>query len=613
MINKGNLMFKLNIILLMTASILFVGCTKRKNFTEKVLEVNVSAKVKGLDPVNAGDTYASTEIARVYEGLLDYHYLERPYKLIPSLAEAMPTVSEDELTYTFKIKKGVFFHDDLCFPQGKGRELKAQDFVYSIARMADTKNNSTGWWLLDGKIVGLNEWSKKFEGKEANYDEVIEGLKALDDYTLQFKLTQKYPQFLYSLAMVYTYAVPREAVEKYGHEFLNHPVGTGPFMTGVYTQANTISYRKNPNYRDVFYPTTGSDEDKKVGLLASAGQKLPLVDRINVNIITEGSTRFLKFKNGDTDFTEIPKDDFSQVINEDKSLTPAFQKVGVNLEIIPDLDITYIAFNHDDPLFKDNVKLRQAMSLAYNNAESNTLFYNDTGVLAQTIIPPGIAGYDANYKNSYQEFNIEKAKKLLAEAGYPGGKGLPTINFETISTTTARQSAEFLKKSMVEIGININVSTNTWPQLTQKTKMRQAQMFGMAWLGDYPDAENFLQLLYGPNSSPGPNGGNFNDLEFNKKFDIAKNMQPSPQRAKLYAELAQSLSEKVPLMLGVHRTTFVLKHSWLKNYKYSTFSSGANSKYYDIDLDRKKEVLKSGLLKTLINESANVEKSTAAN
>lgn len=599
-------MLKMKLGLMLVLATSFVSCTKKKNFDQKVLELNVSAKVKGLDPVNAGDTYSSGEIARVYEGLLEYHYLERPYKLIPNLAESMPEVSKDGLTYTFKIKKGVMFHDNKCFPNGKGRELKASDFVYSIKRMADLKNNSTGWWLLDGRIAGLNEWRDKYNGKEANYSEKVEGLQALDDYTLQFKLTSEYPQFLYSLAMVYTYAVPKEAVEMYGQEFLNNPVGTGPFMTGTYTQSNTIVYTKNPNYRDVRYPTQGSEADKKAGLLEYAGKKLPLVDKIKVNIVTESSTRFLKFKNGEVDLSEIPKDDFGEVVTPDQGLTDEFAKKGIALEVTPDLDITYIAFNMEDKLFKGNAKLRQAMSLAYNHSKANDLFYNGRGMLAQTIIPPGIPGYDPNYKNPYKVYDLEKAKKLLAEAGYPEGKGLPEITYETTATTVSRQMSEFFQKAMADIGIKIKVSTNTWPQLTQKTKKKQAQMFGMAWLGDYPDAENFLQLLWGPNASPGPNGSNYNNAAFNAEFAKVKNMQPSPERAKLYAKLAQQAAEQTPLLLGVHRTSFVLKHSWLKNYKFSTFNQG-HAKYYDVDLKKKEEVLKSGILKGAVNKTAKAE------
>ena len=595
---KAVLSLNLLIVLGLTTS-----CTKKKNYSEKVLEVVVTAKVKGFDPVVAGDTYSSNEIARVYEGLLEYHYLKRPYELQPNLAEAMPEVSEDGLTYTFKIKKGVLFHDNKCFPQGKGRELKANDFVYAIKRMADLENISEGWWLLDGKLVGLNEWRDKYNGKKANYADEVEGIKALDDYTLQFKLTQKYPQFLYSLAMVYTYAVPKEAVDFYGPEFLNNPVGTGAFMTKTYAQTNIIEYVKNPTYRDVRYPSEGSPGDKEKGLLAKARAKLPLVDKIKVNIITEATTGFLKFKSGELDYSKIPKDDFNQTITPDQGLSDTFKAMGIDLEISPDLDTTFIAFNHEDKLFKDNVKLKQAMSLAYDHQKANELFYNSTGILAQTIIPPGIGGYDKDYVNPYAKHDVEKAKKLLAEAGYPNGKGLPTIKYETTSTTVSRQMAEFFAKNMSDIGIKIEVSTNTWPQLTQKIKKKQAQMYGMAWLGDYPDGENFLQLLYGPNAAPGPNGSNYNNAEFNSAFENAKNMQPGPERAAIYKKLAQKLAEQVPLLVGVHRTSYVLKHSWLKNYKFSSFEHG-NAKYYDIDLDVKKQVLESGKLNTAKQKTA---------
>lgn len=584
-------MSKSIILLLVGTLLLSVGCTKKVDLKERVLNLTVSAKVKGFDPVNAGDTYSSGEIARVYEGLLSYHYLKRPYTLIPNVAAAMPTVSEDGMTYTFKIKKGVKFHDNKCFPGGKGRELKAADFVYSIKRMADSKNISTGWWLLDGKIKGLNEWREKNKEKnKTDYSEEVAGLKAIDDYTLQFTLSKQYPQFLYSLAMVYTYAVPKEAVEFYGKDFINNPVGTGPFITGTYTQGNRIEYKKNPAYREVLYPSEGMPEDKKLGLLADAGKKLPLVEKIVVNIQTESQPAWLSFEKGKTDYFGIPKDQFESVVSPDKAITDAYAKKGITLDISADLDITYIAFNHEDPLFKSNTKLRQAMSTAYDGAQANKLFYNDRYLLAQGILPPGIGGYDKDYKSPYRQFNVEKAKKLLAEAGYPEGKGLPTIQYDTTATTISRQMSEYFKKQMAQIGIKVQVNTNTWPQLTKKVKTRQAQMFGMAWLGDYPDAENFLQLLYGPNSSPGPNGSNYNNPNFNSLFDKATKMQPGPERAALYTQLNKMASKDAAYIYGVHRTNFAVKHSWLKNYKFSTFSHG-NAKYLNIDLKKKAEML----------------------
>ncbi|MEX1098846.1 MAG: ABC transporter substrate-binding protein [Bacteriovoracaceae bacterium] len=353
-------------LLSLALSVLIVSsCSKERNFDEKILNLTVESKVKGMDPINTGDTYSSNEVARVYEGLLQYHYLKRPYQLIPNLAQAMPEVSKDELTYTFKLKKGVLFHDNKAFKEGKGREMTANDVVYSIKRLADPKNNAIGWWLLDGKVAGLNEWRAKHkDSAKTDYDEDVEGLKALDKHTVQFKLSEKFPQFLYSLAMSYTMVVPKEAVELYGNEFLNNPVGTGPFMTGTFTQSNKIVYTKNPNYRKETYPSEGAPGDKEKGLLKDAGKTLPLVEKIVVNIQEESQPRWLSFEKGRTDYLGIPKDNFESVVTPDKGVTDAYAKKGIELEITPDLDITYIAFNHEDPLFKDNVKLKRAKKRA---------------------------------------------------------------------------------------------------------------------------------------------------------------------------------------------------------------------------------------------------------
>lgn len=581
-------MFKVSLIL--TALIVFAGCTKKADYKTKVLNLRVAADIKGLDPVNAGDTYSSYEMSRVYEGLLTYHYLKRPYTLVPDLAEAMPTVSKNGLEYTFKIKKGVMFHDNECFKDGKGRELVAEDFIYSIKRLADVSNRSNGWWLLDGRIKGLNEWREKNSKKEkANYDEKIAGLEAVDSHTLKFTLVRPYPQFLYSLAMIYTAAVPKEAVAHYGDQFVNNPVGTGAFITGTFNQGSRIEYKKNPNYRDVFYPTEGTEEDKKNGLLEDAGKKVPFVEKLVVHIQKESQPAWLSFEKGKIDILAIPKDNFDSVVTPGKGITDKYAEKGIELKISPDLDITYIAFNHEFPLFK-NKKLRQAMSLAYDGEEANKLFYNSNGILAQTILPPGIGGYDENYKNPFRQYNIEKAKKLLAEAGYPGGKGLPSIVYDCTATTTARQMAEYFKNAMKKIGINIIVNTNTWPQLTKKVKSRQTQTYGMAWLGDYPDAENFLQLLYGPNKAPGPNGSNYDNPKFNKVFDKITKMQPGEERAARYAELAQSVAEDAAYILGVHRKSFGVIHGWVDNYKFSTFKHG-HAKFYNVDLKKKEKLI----------------------
>ncbi len=585
---------QLLLILGLAASLLFsYGCTKKVDKNLKSLNLSVVAKIKGMDPIYANDRYSSNEVARVYEGLLEYHYLKRPFTLVPNLAESMPEVSKDGLTYTFKIKKGVMFQDDPAFPNGKGRELVAQDFVYSIMRLADPKLRSLGWWLLDGKVVGLNEWRAKYSDKKAaNYAETIEGLKALDNYTLQFKLTKPFPQFLYSLAMPFTFAVAKEVVAKYQGEFLNHPVGTGPFVIkdGVFRQSNKITYFKSPSFRNKTYPTEASEEFVKKGFLADAGKKLPLVDKIVVNIIEEDQPRWLNFNKGKLDFIGIPKDNFASAIIPGAGLKDEYAGKGIILEVVPSLDVTYIGFNHDHKLFQENLKLRQAMSLAYDTEESNNLFYNGQGIPAQSVVPPGIAGNIKGWENPYAKFDLEKAKALLAEAGYPEGKGLPEITYDITASSVARQMSEFFKKKMAAIGINIKIQQNTWPELQKKLTNRNIMMWGMAWGADYPDAENFLQLLYCPNKAPGANGSDYCDPKFDKMFEYASKLQDSPERTAKYEEMNKYVGEQVPWIYGVHRRNYVIAQGWLKNYITSDFEAG-QAQYLNVDLKEKEKLL----------------------
>lgn len=574
--------------IILSLLLVVLGCTREQNYNEKVLNLVSPQKIKGFDPIFAADLYASNEIGKVYEGLLEFHYLKRPYVLTPNLAESMPEVSKDGLTYTFKIKKGVVFQDSKVFPNGKGRELKASDFVYSIQRMADPKLQSTGWWLLDGKIAGLNEWRDKYASAEkVNYDEEIAGLKALDSHTLQFKLTKPFPQFLYALAMTFTSAVAREAVETHGLEFQNYPVGTGPFKLAYFDNSNRIVYEKNPTFRDKFYPTEGAPGDEERGFLADAGKKLPLVDKVIVNIIVESQPQWLNFQKGSADVLSVPKDNFDQTVVNGKDLHPSMASKGIKLEMMNSLDTTYVAFNHEDPLFKNNIKLRQAMSLAYDRDESNKLFYNSTAKTAHSIIPPGISGHKADYKNPYVQFNVEQAKKLLAEAGYPEGKGLPELTYETVGSTVARQMGEFFQKKMSDIGVKVKISTNTWPELVKKTNTKAAQLFGMAWGADYPDAENFFGLLFGPNESPSSNSSNFKNAEMDKLFKQATIMQDSPERTALYEQMYVLAAEQVPWIYGMHRTAVTVFHGWLKNYKYIEFTQ-TQVQYLNLDLESKK-------------------------
>jgi oligopeptide transport system substrate-binding protein len=581
---------------LIAISVMITSCTKKEEFKGLSLNLAVSSQVKGMDPIYANDRYSSNEVARVYEGLLEYHYLKRPYTLVPNLAESMPTVSKDGLTYTFKIKKGVMFQKNEAFGS-EPRELIAEDFVYSIKRLADPKLQGLGWWLLDGKVKGLNEWRKKYsELPKADYTETIEGLKAIDRYTLQFQLAKPFPQFLYALAMPFTFAVAKEVVEKYGKEFLNHPVGTGPFAikNGTFQQTKKIQYVKNTGFREKKFPCEASEKFKKEGLLEDCGKLLPLVDRLTINIIEEDQPRWLNFQKGKVDYVGIPKDNFDTVIPDAKNLSPNYASKGIQLIRSPSIDVTYTAFNHDLDLFK-NVKLRRAMSLAYDIDTANKLFNNNQAIPAQSVVPPGIAGHIEGYVSPYRgtgkSEQLALAKKLLAEAGYPGGKGLEEITYDCPNSTVSRQIGEYFKKQMALIGIKIKVQQNPWPELQKKITTRNIMAYGIAWGADYPDAENFLQLLYGPNRAPGANGSGYDNPEFNRLFKVASVMQDSPERTALYEKLNRIAAEQVPWVYGVHRQNFVLRHSWLKNFVNSDFDAGM-AQYLNIDKVKKAEMLK---------------------
>lgn len=587
-------MNKLTLVPILLAALLsLVSCTKKEELNEKVLNIAVGSEVKGMDPIYANDMYSSNETARVYESLLEYHYLKRPYALTPNLAEAMPEVSNNGLTYTFKIKKGVMFHDDKAFPAGKGRELVAQDFVYSIKRLADPKLQGLGWWTIDGKVKGLNEWrDANAKADKVDYDQEVEGLKALDSHTLQFTLVKPFPQFLYALAMTFTSAVAKEVVEFYGNEFLNHPVGTGPFILPEFKQTNRIEYTKNPNFREKTFPCDASEDFAAVAK-EYCGKKLPLVEKVVVNIIKEDQPRWLNFQKGNLDFIAIPKDNFDAAVTPTNELANDLATKGIQLLIEPSLDVTYTAFNHDLDVFK-NKKLRQAMSLAYDVSTSNKLFYNNRALPAQSVVPPGIAGNIKGYESPYRGYGkpeqIEQAKKLLAEAGYPEGKGLKEFTYDCPSSTVSRQIGEYFKQQMAQIGVKIKVVQNTWPELQKKIDKRQVELWGIAWGADYPDAENFLQLLYGPNRVPGANGSGYDNADFNRLYASASVMQDTPERTALYEKMTRMAAEEMPWIYGVHRQSYVLKHAWLKNYVITDFDAGT-AQYLDVDLAAKKTAL----------------------
>ena len=565
---------------------------KSQTSTQKVLFTTSNAKIRGMDPACSSDVHSTREVSKIYEGLLEYHYLKRPFELVPNLAEEMPTIAEDGLTYTFKIKQGVKFHDNPCFPGGKGRELTAEDFVYAIKRIADPKVQSSWFSMLSNKIQGLDDWRNQcLKASTSDYTTPVAGLKALDKYTLQFTLNQPSPQFLYILAMAFCSAVPQEAVEHYGAEFVNHPVGTGPFVIEAFNpQLNKLVYHKNPTFRDKRFPSEAAKAYQH--MLVDAGKRLPLVDKIITHILPEEQPRWLKFQQGQIDLIDISRDNIALEIVQGNGVTPHLQEKGVQLFSEPEQSVTFVAINCGHQLFKDNVKLRQALSLAFDTQRHNALFHNNTAVAAQSIIPPGLAGYQKDYINPYKVHDLAKAKALLAAAGYPEGKGLPIITLDVDARTKGKQQGEFIQKCLERLGIKVKLIPNIWPEHVKKIHQKTTMLHMLSWSADYPDAENFLSLLYKADQSIGI-GSNFSNATYNALYEKAAAMQPSAERTALYEQLNKILAENVPAIYMVHQVRPIIYQGWIKNLLWSDFHYGTEQ-YINIDLEQQK-VLKEKL------------------
>ena len=551
----------------------------------KVIRYPVRAKIGNLDPVRNATQYQSHPTSAIFDRLVDYRYPRAPFELMPAMLESMPGVSDDGLVYSFSLKAGIVFQDDPCFPDGRGREVITDDVFYSLKRMADPHWGPTGYWLYDGRIEGLDEYKAeqsrlKREAAQAGrpfefgYDVPVSGLRRIDDHHFQIVLTDPFPQFLYVLAMPYASVVPREALEMYDLGFGRHPVGSGPFRLREFRRGSWLTLERNPTYRDDFFPSDLNAEERAMGMGEYAGRRLPLLDRIVFEIYEQDQPMWLKFRAGDLDIGQAPAEYWPTAFFKDGTPRPWLAEQGIRTLNLPLLDLIYWGFNMQDPIWgtPPQMKLvRQGISYAVDLESRNQAFYNNKNALYQGPIPPGLEGYESGYRRQ----DIERARSLLAQAGFPGGEGLPPLLYETSKGGNIKQQAEMFTRQLAKIGIEVEPNFNSFPELDDKLKKRKAAFFGLAWGADYPDAENFLQLFYGPNASPGSNNFNFAHPRFDSLFAAAKALQPSPERTEIYSELRDIVIDEMPMIGSMARTRFYLWHERVKNFKpeevYSTW------------------------------------------
>ena len=644
-----------------------------KNPELDTLYTSFSLRPKHLDPARS---YSANEIAitgQIYEPPYQYHYLKRPYQLEPLVASDMPEVNyldendqpvaedSDDVAYsvyTIPLKSGVFYqphpsfardetgnflYHDLNneqleeiekladFEQTDTRELKAQDFVYQIKRLAHPEIHSPILGLMGEHIVGLTDYAQQLrELRQQDQpfdlrDLPLEGVKAIDDYHYQIKVYGKYPQLRFWLAMPFFAPIPWEAEQFYAQPGLIdknitidwYPVGTGPFYMTENDPNRRMVLSKNPHFHGEFYPTEGDPGDAEAGLLDDAGKPLPLIDKIVFTLEKENTSYWGKFIQGYYDVSGISSDSFDQAVQVSSAgefgLSDAMKEKGIQLETAVGTSTFYIGFNMLDPVVggysEKAKKLRRAIAIAIDHEEYISIFANGRGIPAQGPVPPGIFGYvdgEAGINPHVYDWQngepvrrpLEDAKQLLAEAGYPKGRdaetGEPLVLYFDVpaSGPDSKAQLDWLRKQFRKLNVQLVIRSTDYNRFQDKMRRGQAQIFQWGWNADYPDPENFLFLLYGPNGkveTGGENAANYENKAFDKLFESMRVMPNNDERLEIIQRMADIAREDGPWVWGFHPKMFTLYHAWNHNIKPNLMANNT-LKYRRLDTELRQEL-----------------------
>ncbi|MFA7230685.1 MAG: ABC transporter substrate-binding protein [Victivallaceae bacterium] len=583
------------LIAVFAAALVLAGCGKGVGPNPpNTMFLNTGGKVKTLDPALASDLSSRNMVAAFYDTLLQYDYASRPYKLAPSMLETMPESNREMTSFKFRLRDDLYFHDDQCFSgmTKSARKVTSKDVVYSFLRIADSRLLSPVFWMFRGKIKGIDQFrtatSQLSPTDKSIYEQGVSGLEIVDDLTFIIHLNASDPRFLYSLAIPYASIVSRRAVEYYGESFPEHPVGSGPFRLAEWIRDYRLIMDRNQEFRKEFFVQAANPADRN--------RPLPFLDRIVCYIIKQPLSAWLLFLQGELDQSTLDKDNLDAVVGGGRTLVPALAKRGIQLIQAPEFEIRYVGFNFSDPLLANNLNLRKAISLAYN-VETIIEHSNYQMIPAQGPIPQGVSGYDEKFKNPFTALNIEAAKTYLAQAGYPGGIDPATGQQLTLTydqngnAAGNRQLAELMVRDMAAIGIKIIPLLNNNPRFFQKMRKGKFQLFRLSWVGDYPDAENFLQLFYGKNAGS-CNRVFYRDEKFDRMFEQIMPMPDSPERTRLYEEMVKYITAQCPWIFESFPISFQLNHAWLQNYIPHDFAF-ARWKYLAIDHELRSKMKKS--------------------
>ena len=554
----------------------------------------------GFDPAQVTDLYSNTVVVGIFESPLEYEFLANPVRMRPNTAAAMPEVSEDFRSFTFRIKPGIYYADDPAF-KGRKRELVAEDYVYGIKRHYDPRWKSGKLYLFqNAKILGLSELrTRLLEAKKPfEYDTPVEGLRTLDRYTFQVKLAEPNPRFLQLFTDgAIVSGVAREVVEFYGDKINEHPVGTGPFVLAEWRRSARIVLAKNPNYREVLYDETAPAGDARLAADAKRlkGRRLPLVDRVAIAIIEEPQPRYLAFLNEEHDTLERLPNDFAEKVVPNGRLSADLARRGIILDryLRADVAVSYFAMEHPvvggyEP---HKVALRRAISLAVDLDREIRLARRNQAIPAQGVIAPQTWPYDAGYKSEMSEFSLARAKALLDLHGYvdkdgdgwreqPDGSPL-VLNYATSPDQEMRQLAEQWKRNMDNLGVKIEFNVAKWPEHLKASRAGKLMMWGVGWSAGNPDADTFLSLGYGPNKGQA-NHARFDLPAYNALYEKQRALPDGPERKAVMYEANRMLTAWMPYKVHVHRYFTDLAQPWVVGYHRNLFVREFY-KYVDID------------------------------
>ena len=568
----------------------------------KVLRYAFRIAETGFDPVQISDLYSRTITANIFDAPLQYEFLARPFRYRANTLVALPDVSADFKTFTLHIKPGIYFADDPAFG-GKKRELVAADYVYSWKRHYDPRWKSPNLYILENaKLLGLSELRQELMAakKPFDYEREVEGLKALDKYTVQIKTGEPNPRLLLEFTDGSVWgAMAREVVDAYGDKIMEHPVGTGPFRLGAWRRASKIVLEKNPGYRDDVYDEEAPADDPlaQAAVAKLKGRKLPMIDRVEIDIVEENQPRWLAFLNGEHDILwEVPND-FAEIATPNNELAPNLKKRHIGMVRYPRGEVTYSYFNMEDPTVggytPDKVALRRAISLAVDLDKEIRLVRKSQAVPSQGPVAPSTWGYDPTIKTEMSDYDPARAKALLDMYGYidrdgdgwrdqPDGRPL-VLEYATQPDLSSRQLIELWKKNMDAINVRIVFKNAKWPENLKQANAGKLMMWGVGWSASAPDGDTFLSLGDGGGKGQS-NKSRFDLPAYNQAYALQKRLPNGPERQAVMNEAQRILVAYMPYKLHVHRIFTDFSQPWVIGYHRNVFLRDF-WKWIDIDTE----------------------------